>query len=115
MGFPAGSVRVPIVPAAVIFRSGGRRREVSVLTKRWGIKRALTPQMNPVTMGGVGAGTGATVGKAPGVASSLGGVGSACLRLDSGLVVAALVVVNALGNVVHLRTGEILAGGKEKR
>ena len=63
-------------------------------------------------MGVIGAGTGATVGKAPGVTSSPGGVGSACKYLDSGLIVAAVVVVNALGNVVHPDTGEIVTGGK---
>ena len=45
--------------------------------------------------------------------SSPGGVGSACKYLDSGLIVAAIAVVNALGNVVHPETGEIVAGGKE--
>ena len=35
------------------------------------------------------------------------------MRLDSGLIVAAIVVVNALGNVVNPRTGEIVAGGTE--
>ena len=78
-----------------------------------GYQACLNATDEPVAMGAVGAGTGATVGKAPGVTSSPGGVGSACMRLDSGLIVAAIMVVNALGNVVHPRTGEILAGGKE--
>ena len=112
VGFPAGSVRVPIVPAAVIFDLGVGEAKVRP-DREMGYQACLNATDEPVVMGTVGAGTGATVGKAPGVTSSPGGVGSACMRLDSGLIVAAIVVVNALGNVVHPRTGEILAGGKE--
>lgn len=112
IGFPAGSVRVPIVPAAVIFDLGVGDAKVRP-DKEMGYQACLNATDEPVVMGTVGAGTGATVGKAPGVTSSPGGVGSACMRLDSGLIVAAIVVVNALGNVVHPRTGQILAGGKE--
>lgn len=112
VGFPAGSVRVPIVPAAVIFDLGVGAANIRP-DKEMGYQACLNATDEPVVMGTVGAGTGATVGKAPGVTSSPGGVGSACMRLDSGLIVAAIVVVNALGNVVHPRTGEILVGGKE--
>ena len=112
IGFPAGAVRVPIVPAAVIFDLGVGDAKVRP-DREMGYQACLNATDTPVTMGAVGAGTGTTVGKAPGGTSSSGGVGSACVRLDSGLVVAAIVVVNALGNVVHPRTGEILAGGKE--
>lgn len=112
VGFPAGSVRVPIVPAAVIFDLvvGDARVRPD---REMGYQACLNATDEPVAMGAVGAGTGATVGKAPGVTSSPGGVGSACKYLDSGLIVAAIVVVNALGNVVHPGTGEIVAGGKE--
>ena len=112
IGFPAGPVRVPITPAAVIFDLGVGDAKVRP-DKEMGYQACLNATDEPVVMGAVGAGTGATVGKAPGVTSSPGGVGSACMYLDSGLIVAAIVVVNALGNVVHPRTGEILAGGKE--
>ena len=112
VGFPAGSVRVPIVPAAVIFDLGNGDADVRP-NREMGYQACLNATDDPVVMGAIGAGTGATVGKAQGVVSSLGGIGSACMRLDSGLIVAAIVVVNALGNVVHPRTGEILAGGKE--
>lgn len=112
VGFPAGSVRVPIVPAAVIFDLGSGDANVRP-DREMGYQACLNATDEPVAMGAIGTGTGATVGKAPGVRSSPGGVGSACMRLDSGLIVAAIVVVNALGNVVCPRTGEILAGGKE--
>ena len=112
VGFPVGSVRVPIVPAAVIFDLGVGDAKVRP-DREMGYQACLNATDEPVAMGAVGAGIGATVGKAPGVSSSPGGVGSACRYLDSGLIVAAVVVVNALGNVVHPRTGEILAGAKE--
>ena len=113
IGFPAGPVRVPIVPAAVIFDLGVGDAKVRP-DREMGYQACLNATDDPVAMGAVGAGTGATVGKAPGVTPSQGGVGSACKYLDSsGLIVAAIAVVNALGNVVHPETGEILAGGKE--
>ena len=112
VGFPAGPVRVPIVPAAVIFDLGVGDAKIRP-DREMGYQACLNATDEPVAMGAVGAGTGATVGKAPDVTSSPGGVGSACKYLDSGLIVAAIVVVNALGNVVNPETGEIVAGGKE--
>ena len=112
VGFPAGPVRVPIVPAAVIFDLGVGDAKVRP-DREMGYQACLNATDAPVAMGAIGAGTGATVGKASGVTPSPGGVGSACKYLDSGLIVAAIVVVNALGNVVNPETGEIVAGGKE--
>ena len=112
VGFPAGTIRVPIVPAAVIFDLGVGDAKVRP-DRQMGYRACLNATDEPVGMGTIGAGTGATVGKAPGVTSSPGGVGSACKYLDSGLTVAAIVVVNALGNIVNPDTGEIVAGGKE--
>ena len=112
IGFPAGPVRVPIVPAAVIFDLGVGDAKVRP-DKEMGYQACLNATDEPVAMGTIGAGIGATVGKAPGVTPSPGGVGSACRCLDSGLIVAAIVVVNALGNVVDPGTGLIVAGGKE--
>ncbi len=112
VGFPAGAVRVPIVPAAVIFdlRVGDAKVRPD---REMGYQACQNATDAPVEMGAIGAGTGATVGKAPGVTPAPGGIGSACVRLDSGLIVAAITVVNALGNVVDPTTGEILAGGTE--
>ena len=111
VGFPAGPVRVPIVPAAVIFDLGVGDAKVRP-DREMGYQACLNATNEPVAMGTIGAGTGATVGKASGVTPSPGGVGSACVHLDSGLIVAAVAVVNALGNVVHPQTGQIVAGGK---
>ncbi len=112
IGFSAGPVRVPIVPAAVIFDLGVGDAKVRP-DRQMGYQACLNATSEPIAMGAVGAGTGATVGKAPGVTPSSGGVGSACIHLDNGLMVTAFMVVNALGNVVNPTTGEIIAGGKE--
>lgn len=111
IGFPAGSIRVPIVPAAVIFDLHVGDAHVRP-DKQTGYQACLDASSEPVALGVIGAGTGANVGKAPGVLPSPGGVGSTCRHLENGLMVAALMVVNALGNVVHPSTGEIVAGGK---
>ena len=111
VGFDAGPVHVPIVPAAVIFDLHVGDAKVRP-DREMGYQACLNATDEPVAMGAIGAGTGATVGKAPGVTPSLGGIGSACKHLDNGLIVAALVAVNALGNVVDPTTGEIVAGGK---
>jgi len=110
-GFPVGPVRVPIVPAAVIFDLGvGDPRIRPDLMSGW---MACTQASSaPVRMGNVGAGTGATVGKVFGPHLAMkGGIGSAALTV-SGVTVAALVVVNALGDVVDPKNGRILAGAR---
>ena len=110
IGFLAGSVRVPIVPAAVIFDLHVGDSHVRP-NRQMGYEACVDASNTPVAMGTVGAGTGATVGKAPGVTPSAGGVGSTCRYLKNGLIVAAITIVNALGNVVDPATGEIIAGG----
>ncbi|MYC11148.1 MAG: peptidase S58 family protein, partial [Holophagales bacterium] len=69
----------------------------------------------PVAQGNVGAGAGATVGKMGGRGSRMkGGLGSASIKLEqgssAGLVVAALVAVNAVGDVIDPATGQVVAG-----
>ena len=115
IGLPVGPVRVPIVPAAVIFdlHVGDAKTRPD---KEMGYQACQNASTEPVAMGTIGAGTGATVGNldigSAGVMPSPGGLGSACKSLKSGLIVAAITVVNALGNVVNPATGEIVAGGK---
>ena len=64
-----------------------------------------------VEQGSVGAGTGATVAKALGAAGMLkGGIGSASEDLGGGLIVGAIVAVNAVGEVYDGETGRVIAG-----
>jgi L-aminopeptidase/D-esterase-like protein len=65
-----------------------------------------------VREGNVGAGAGATVGKLGGGGAMKAGIGSAARVMPNGLVVAALVAVNAAGDIVDPETGRLVAGAR---
>jgi L-aminopeptidase/D-esterase-like protein len=66
-----------------------------------------------VAEGNVGAGAGATVGKTLGRDRAMkGGVGSAALRMPSGLTVGAIATVNAAGSIIDPATGRVVAGAR---
>jgi L-aminopeptidase/D-esterase-like protein len=110
IGFPVGQARVPIVPAAILFDLGVGDWRVRP-DAACGRDAASTASRAAVPQGNVGAGAGATVGKLFGLARAMkGGLGSASLRLPGGVVVAALVVVNARGDVIDPETGAVVAG-----
>jgi L-aminopeptidase/D-esterase-like protein len=111
IGFSAGKVRVPIVPAAVIFdlNLGSSKARPDPAMAR----RACRSARQHVAEGSVGVGTGATVGKLLGVDhATKGGVGFASLTLSGGVLVQALAVVNAFGDVVEPSTGKVIAGAR---
>ena len=93
-GFPAAGVRVPIVPAAILFdlANGGAKEWERDLYPDLG-RRALGAAGADFALGTAGAGFGATV------AGLKGGLGSASAVLGSGVTVGALVAVNAVGGV----------------
>lgn len=109
-GFPVGVTIVPIVPAAVVFDLApiGRADRWPGPAEGYAACEAAGAD---VEEGSVGAGTGATVGKVLGPERAMkGGVGTwAIARGD--LIVAALAVVNAYGDVVD-GTGRVLAGAR---
>ena len=112
VGFDAGVARVPIVPAAILFDLGlgqaGVRPDAAM-----GYQACLNATSDPPAEGCVGAGTGATVGKALGIERAMkSGLGCSALSLGGGLIVAALAVVNAFGDVVDPATGQIVAGAR---
>lgn len=113
IGFDTGTVRVPIVPAAVLFDlplGDARIRP----TAEMGYRACEAASAGAVEEGSVGAGTGATVGKILGSLSAMkGGIGSWSLTLPGGIVVGALVAVNAFGDVRDDQTGRILAGARD--
>jgi L-aminopeptidase/D-esterase-like protein len=112
IGFPAGPVKVPIVPAAILFdlRLGDAKIRPDANA---GYAAARAASTSEVLEGNVGAGAGATVGKLFDVDRAMKcGVGTASIRLPSGLVVAALVAVNAAGDVVDPASGRIVAGAR---
>ena len=112
IGVLAGGVHVPIVPAAVIFDlpigKKGVRPNVAM-----GEAAASAASTEAVAEGSVGAGTGATIGKLFGLTRAMkGGVGSFTVTLPEGVMVSALVVTNALGDVRDPNTGKIVAGAR---
>lgn len=91
--------RVPIVPAAALFDLAVGRADVRPDAAS-GARATQAAAPGPIAQGSVGAGTGATVGKAGGQATMRkGGLGSASARLPNGIIVGALVAVNAFGTV----------------
>ena len=100
VGHRVGPHIIPIVPAAILFdlgigSSGVRPGEAQ------GLAAAEAASTKAVAQGSVGAGTGATVGKALGRGAAMkGGLGSASLDMGSGVVLSALVAVNAVGLIM---------------
>ncbi len=111
VGFRTPGGNVPIVPTAILYDLGyarGPRRPDAAM----GYEAAGTASSLPPRRGSVGAGTGATVGKALGIGRAMkGGFGTASLS-GGEAVVGACAVVNAFGDVVDPSTGEWVAGAR---
>lgn len=99
----AGEVRVPIVPAAVVFDLGRGGDPRNTPDASFGAAALAAATDDEVRQGSVGAGIGTRTGGHP------GGIGSASFVLDDGTTVGALAVVNAAGSPYDRRTGELLA------
>ncbi len=111
-GFHTGVAVVPIVPGAILFDLGIGSAAVRP-TREMGEKATLVATDAAVEEGNVGAGTGATVGKIFGMRQAMkSGIGSASLTLGNGVVVAALVAVNAYGDVIDPFSGKVVAGAR---
>jgi len=112
MGFDAAYATVPIVPAAVLFDLGIGDPKVRP-DAEMGYQACLNASGDPPAEGNVGAGTGATVGKvlSPKM-STKSGIGSASVDLGGGGKIAAIVAVNAFGDVIDPESGEIIAGAR---
>lgn len=114
VGFDVGVGVVPIVPAAILFDLGLGDSKARPGPNE-GYRACVEATTDSIEEGSVGAGTGATVGKALGVERSVkGGVGSASARLGEGYIVGALVAVNAWGSVVDPESGEVVAGPRSE-
>src|SRR5262249_55670051 len=102
---------VPIVPAASLIDLivGGSPKIRP--TADCGYQAAQAATIAPVVEGNVGAGAGATIGKVAGRDRAMkAGIGSAAITMPDGLIVAAMVAVNAAGDVVDPATGKVVAG-----
>ena len=110
LGVDMGVCHVPIVPAAVVFDLMVGDAHVRP-DAAMGIAACEAAGVQ-VKQGAYGAGCGATVGKMiPGVIPQQGGVGTASIRLASGVTVAAIAVVNACGDVYDIRNGQPIGCG----
>jgi L-aminopeptidase/D-esterase-like protein len=113
MGWDARVARVPMVPSAVLIDLWVGGKPSIRPGADCGYRAAAAANGAPVQEGSVGAGAGATVGKMTGREHAMkGGVGSAAIAMPNGLRVAAIVAVNALGDIVDPGTGAVVAGAR---
>jgi len=105
-----GGTYVPSVPTAVIFDLGigdGTVRPDSDM----GYRACLDAKGDNTEEGSVGAGTGASIGKLLGIShATKGGIGQSSFKFENGVTVGVLTVVNAFGDIVSPKTGEVIAG-----
>jgi len=110
IGFNTGAAKVPIVPSAILYDLNIGRADVRP-DSAMGYRAAASASSNAPAEGNVGAGTGASVGKMFGLKLGMkSGLGSASMSIGSGIMVGALVAVNAFGDVIDPQTGKIIAG-----
>jgi L-aminopeptidase/D-esterase-like protein len=110
IGFNTGAGLVPIVPAAILFDLGLGRGDVRP-DAAMGYRACESASTGRVAEGNVGAGTGASVGKLFGAKQAMkSGLGSANIPIGGGIVVGAIVAVNAFGDVIDPNNGQIVAG-----
>ncbi len=109
VGIKMGRITIPLVSAAVIFDLGFINHKVRPgIEDGYNAAKSASPEFET---GSVGAGTGATAAKLLGQPASIkGGIGTASVKVHGGATVGALIVVNAIGDVIDPDTGEIAAG-----
>lgn len=115
IGFNTGVARVPIVPAAILYDLAIGRADIRP-DLEMGYRAAASASANAPAEGNTGAGTGATVGKIFGMAGAMkSGLGTASMEVGGGIIVGAIVAVNAFGDVVDPQTGKILVGARSTK
>ncbi|MBM3179386.1 MAG: P1 family peptidase [Chloroflexi bacterium] len=114
IGFNTGAARVPIVPSAILYDLNLGRADLRPDSAMGALAAASARDLtasDPPAEGNIGAGTGASVGKMFGTALAMkSGLGTASMDIGGGVIVGAIVAVNAFGDVVDPKTGEIVAG-----
>jgi L-aminopeptidase/D-esterase-like protein len=114
VGFDTRVAKVPIVPSAILFDLGIGKSDVRP-DAAMGYQACLNVSSEPPIEGNVGAGTGATVGKIFGPAQCMkSGIGTASLEIGAGVIVGAIVAVNAFGDVIDPANGQIIAGARSR-
>jgi L-aminopeptidase/D-esterase-like protein len=109
IGFDTGFAKVPIVPAAILYDLSLGRADVRP-DAAMGYAAASQASAAPPGEGNLGAGTGASVGKLRGPKYAMkSGIGTWSVAIN-GIIIGALVAVNAVGDVVDPKTGKVIAG-----
>ncbi|MCX6025435.1 MAG: P1 family peptidase [Chloroflexi bacterium] len=115
VGLDVRVARVPVVPAAILFDLGVGRADVRP-DAAMGYRACEAASDRRPDEGNAGAGMGATVGKVFGMGQAMkSGIGTASIEIGGGIRVAAIVAVNAFGDVVDPRSGAIVAGARSKQ
>jgi L-aminopeptidase/D-esterase-like protein len=110
IGYPTLAARVPIVPAAVLYDLEIGRSDVRP-DAAMGYRACANAGPGRPAEGNAGAGMGATVGHAMGMAQACkAGIGTASVDINAGVIVGALVAANPFGDVIDPATGQIVAG-----
>ncbi|HET9910359.1 MAG TPA: P1 family peptidase [Anaerolineales bacterium] len=110
IGFNTGVAKVPIVPAAILYDLNLGRADVRP-DAAMGYRAAAAASSAVPAEGNAGAGMGASVGKMFGAGLAMkAGIGTASMDIGGGVVVGALVAVNAWGDVIDPQTNQIIAG-----
>ncbi|HEY9151478.1 MAG TPA: P1 family peptidase [Anaerolineales bacterium] len=108
IGFDTGLAKIPIVPAAILYDLSLGDKNIRP-DAEMGYLACLNASKDESAEGDVGAGTGASVGKLFGNALAMkSGLGSASIDIGNGIMVGAIVAVNAWGDVIE--NGEVIAG-----
>lgn len=112
IGFDVGVTKVPIIPAAVLYDL--ENGDVFCRPNQEMGRKACENASNEILLeGDVGAGCGATVGKLRGTLGWCNsGIGSWAETTENGITVAAIIAVNAFGDI--LENGTIIAGTKDE-
>jgi L-aminopeptidase/D-esterase-like protein len=110
IGINVGVAKVPIVPSAILFDLNLGRADVWP-DSAMGYRAAAVASSDAPAEGNAGVGMGASVGKMFGLGLGMkAGVGTASLNIGGGVVVGALVAVNAWGDVIDPQTNQVIAG-----
>jgi L-aminopeptidase/D-esterase-like protein len=112
IGFNTGVARVPIVPAAILFDlavgSSTCRPDAAM-----GFRACELASKDAPLQGNYGAGTGAAVGKIFGIKSATkSGIGTSLVEAGGGVVVGAIMAVNAFGDILNPENRQIIAGAR---
>jgi L-aminopeptidase/D-esterase-like protein len=103
------------VPAAIIYDLHPELGDWTIApTAESGYQACLAAAGGPVQEGNHGVGAGVTVGKMFGIKQAMkSGVGTSSIKIGgTGIVVGAIAAVNAIGDIVNPRNGQIIAGAR---